>query len=66
MPANPRQYWKRELERSRTNIDMCLSHLLAFKTEYEPVHPEYAEAVEVAMTGLLQMQEYIKSIENQV
>lgn len=57
MPNNPRQHWKRELERACNNLDMYMAHLKLMQDEYRPHHPEIADCIQVLMEAALEVQE---------
>lgn len=66
MANNPRQHFKRELERARNNLDAAMGHMLGMVEAYKEHHPDYSTAIENLMSLLLVVQENIKIVEDAI
>ena len=61
MPKTFRQLLQRQIAEAHKNIDLAMKHIIVVHQEFEPVHPELAESLEVAVTGLDTIQSILKS-----
>ena len=59
MPKTKRDYLKRQLAQAYHHLDVSLERLLPLKTLFEPVHPEHAEGLQIALETILQAQQII-------
>jgi hypothetical protein len=66
MPASVRQTYKRELERAVGNIDSALAHLMRVIEAYKADYPHIAEPLELAATGLIEMQALVNQVERTI
>ena len=52
MPKTFRQLLQRQIAEAHKDIDLAMKHIIVVHQEFESVHPELAEPLEVAVTGL--------------
>ncbi len=64
--ATKRGYYREELERAISNIEMALTHLVRVIEAYQGPHPEIAEQVLSAGEGLEMAGEIIKKVHEQI
>lgn len=66
MPKNPRQHYKRELERACNNLDMYMAHCKLMQDAYKEHHPEIADVLQEFMERALELQEHTTMFANTI
>lgn len=66
MPRNTRDWARRKLEQSITNIDWSGTHLAAVYDVYEPYHPDIAGAIKAVLQLLEETQSAIANIRKSI
>lgn len=61
MPKTKRDFMKRHIGHTWHNIETAQAHLNTVRETFAPVHPDYAELLELAMVALEQVLEIVKS-----
>jgi len=64
--ATKRGYYREELERAVTNLEMALTHLVRVGLAYSEPHPEITEKVNEICEALASIGEIIQSIHDNI